>query len=110
MPAAQTPQIFKGVVIAQASILAPSALALTVDSDTEITLDWTDGATAGDILIERSLDGVVFEEIATVALAVETYQDTELEPETEYFYRIRAYYLPKGYSAYSDIESDTTDA
>lgn len=92
-------------------LAVPTGLTLTVDSDTAITLDWTDVATHGDVLIERSLEETSgFEEIATVALGDETYQDTGLDPSTEYFYRIRAFYLPQGYSAYSSTESATTDA
>lgn len=96
-------------VVSSVPLDAPTGLSLTVDSDTEITLDWTDVASDGVVVIERSLDGVTFEEIDEVDVTTETFQDTGLEPSTEYFYRIRGFFLPIGYSAYSDIESDTTD-
>lgn len=99
------------LAVAKDVIAAPTSLALVVDSDTEITLNWTDPAiTEGEIRIERSLAELTgFAQIAVVALGDETYQDTGLEPATEYFYRIRAFYLPTGNSAYSATESDTTD-
>lgn len=98
-------------VVSASPLAAPEDLALNVDSDTEITLEWIDVAVAGYVKIERSLSELSgFEEVASVPVGDETYQDTGLDPDTEYFYRIRAFYLPSGYSAYSDIESATTDA
>lgn len=97
------------VAIQKVDLSAPSALTATADSDTEITLDWTDNALTGSVKIYRSLDSVSgFELIASVALGVETYQDTGLDPLTEYFYKLAAYDLPYGYSAYSNTESATT--
>lgn len=79
----------------------PSALLLTVLSDTSIKLDWTaNGVEDYDgYSIERSADGVTYAEIDTVAVGTETYTDT-VTTNTNYYYKIRAY---KG-TNYSDYE------
>ena len=86
----------------------PTALILTVMSDTSIKLDWTNGADEDydGISIERSADGVTYAEIDTVAANVETYTDTGLTPETLYYYRVRAY-EGTNYAA-SNVDSDIT--
>lgn len=91
----------------------PTGLTVTADSDTEITLDWTN---ASDFrvrtYIERSLnpdEETGWAQITVTDLNAITYTDEELEPETEYFYRIRSYTPVTGFSAYSDTESATTD-
>ncbi len=88
----------------------PEELVLHVISDTEITLDWSDDEDEGEIQVERSLDGITFEVIASVDVGALEYEDTGLTPDTEYFYRVRAFFLPQGYSGYSNTESATTDA
>lgn len=99
------------IAISKAALAAPTGLALNVDSDTEITLNWTDVATDGTVEVERSLAALTgFEVIATVDVGDATYADTGLTAATEYFYRIRAFDISVGYSAYSDTESATTDA
>ena len=87
---------------------APTGLALTVQDRTDIKLDWTDNATNEDgYKIERSLNGVDFTVIDTVVADTETYTDADLDEDTQYYYRVRAY---KGeeYSDYTDIENETT--
>ena len=87
---------------------APTGLVLTVVDRTDIKLDWTDNATNEDgYKIERSLNGVDFTVIDTVAANTETYTDEDLSEDTKYYYRVRAY---KGaeYSAYTDTEDETT--
>jgi hypothetical protein len=71
----------------------PSGLALTVDSDTQITLNWTNNGTVDydGVSIERSLDGVTYVEITTVAAGLTTYINTGLTASTLYYYRIRYY-------------------
>lgn len=70
----------------------PTGLALTIISDTAITLNWTNIDTAGDgVSVERSPDGTIYDEIATVALGVSTYSDKSLTLGEVYYYRIRAY-------------------
>jgi hypothetical protein len=70
----------------------PSALTLTVISDTEIQLDWTTGSTNEDgFSIERSTDGTTYTEITTVAAGVVHYHDTTCISGTTYYYRVRAF-------------------
>ncbi len=88
--------------------LAPSTLALTVLSDTSIKLDWTNNsANAEGVSIERSLDGVTYAEVATVAANIVTYTNTGLTANTGYYYRIRAY-KSTTYSDYSIVASEVT--
>src|SRR5689334_5735030 len=93
------------VVTEQAALAAPDGLMLTVLSASVIQLDWTDHAIVGSIKIESSLNGVDFEEINSVDVGVETFQNGRLAQDTTYYYRIRGFYLPFGYSTYSAIES-----
>lgn len=77
-------------------------------STTRINLAWTNGSTNEDgISIERSLDGVTFAEITTVAAGTSVYADTPLTEATRYYYRVRAF---RGtlYSNYSNTADDTT--
>jgi len=81
----------------------PSGLVLTVNSDTQITLDWTNnGDTDYDgVSIERSTDGVTYAEIDTAVTGSVQYIDAGLT-ENYYWYRIR-YYRGTYYSAYSNV-------
>lgn len=88
---------------------SPTNLILTANIDNpEITLDWTIGSINYDgHSIERSLDGITFAVIDTVAAGIDTYVDifTETpEEETLYYYRVRAYQGDL-FSDYTDIES-----
>ena len=71
----------------------PTLLVLTVLSDTEIQLDWANGADEDydGLSIERGTDGVAFAEIDTVIATAETYTDTTCTAGTLYYYRVRAY-------------------
>ena len=75
-----------------AAIGAPQQLAATALGETEALLEWndvTDNETA--FLIERSLTfNNGYEEIASVGENVTSYNDTGLEPQTGYYYRIRS--------------------
>jgi subtilisin family serine protease len=91
------------------SLIPPSNLNATVQSETKILLTWTDNSSnESGFKIERKT-GVsgVFAEIATVAANVTTYLDTGLLANTTYIYRIRAY-DSTGYSSYSDEAVATT--
>jgi len=90
---------------------APSNLIATTDSDSQITLTWDDNA--GDEVyfsIERceGTGCANFLEIDTVLANIETYVDTDLEPDTTYAYRVRAV-NDGGPSAYSNTDEATTD-
>ena len=88
-----------------------SDLILTVDSDTQITLDWTNNGTQDyAISIERSTDsGVTYSEIDTVAAGVATYVNDSLTANIEYYYRLRGL-KNASYSDYCDYEREVTYA
>ena len=72
---------------------APGNLIATTMSNTQINLAWADSAVNEDgFKIERKL-GVAgtFAEVEQVAANVTSYANTGLNPNTEYFYRVRAF-------------------
>ncbi len=88
---------------------APSSVTATAVSSSRILLTWNDTSANEDgFSIEISLDGSSYSIIDTVLEGVETYENTLLESETEYYYRIRAY-NSVGYSDYSNTDSAVTD-
>ncbi len=90
---------------------APSDLAVSLTSQTAITLTWTDNSDNEDGFgIERSPDGSSgWTEVGTVGASVETYMDTDLTCETTYYYRAYAHNA-EGNSDYSETTSGTTAA
>ncbi len=71
---------------------APTNLTATAFTSSRINLSWDDNATNEiEFQIERSLTSVTgFVQIATVAPNITTYQDTGLDSNTTYYYRVRA--------------------
>ncbi|HTF26004.1 MAG TPA: fibronectin type III domain-containing protein [Candidatus Limnocylindria bacterium] len=87
---------------------APSGLAATAASATQINLSWTNNAiNQTGFKVERSPDGVAFMQIGITTGATTTYSDPTLLPLTIYYYRVRAT-NSVGDSAYSNISSATT--
>ena len=87
---------------------APTALTATGVSSTQINLAWTQNSgNETGFKIERGTDGTNFTQVATVGVNVVTYSDNTLLPNTQYYYRVRAY-NSIGDSAYSNIASDLT--
>ena len=88
---------------------APSNLAATAVSSSQIDLSWTASTgTVTDYRVERSTTtGTGFVEIASISGT--TYQSTALTASTQYFYRVRACNTG-GCSAYSNEASATTQA
>ena len=89
---------------------APSGLAATAVSNSQINLSWTDNSSNEDgFRIERCQGNncTSFAEIATVGAGVRTYNNTGLSRNTTYRYRVRAYNTT-GNSAYSNIASAKT--
>lgn len=95
---------------------APANLAATAQDASSINLSWTDTTLFEDgFEIERSLDGVTnWVLIASPPRGngsggVLTWLDENLNPDTEYFYRIRAF-NSVSQSAFSNIASATTQS
>lgn len=87
---------------------APSELATVVKGSTEIDLSWTDNSNnETGFSIERSVDGITFQPIFTVAADAVDYSDTGLTAATGYHYRIAAL-SPVGNSGYSNVVLATT--
>jgi len=90
---------------------APSALQSTVNSFSEITLNWTDNsANELSFIVERSLNGTTgWTAVGTLGSNVATLQDTGLTASTAYYYRVFAT-NSGGNSAYSSVTNATTSA
>lgn len=88
---------------------APSGLAAEAVSEEEIHLSWTDNSgNETGFSIERSPNGSTsWVEVATVNADEESYNDTGLDSNTPYYYRVRAY-NGTGNSDYTASASATT--
>lgn len=72
-------------------VATPQSLTVSNVSETEVTLNWVDvsGCTV-TFIVERSLDGVTWTEVATTAACVTEYTDSGLDAGVQYYYRITA--------------------
>ncbi len=70
---------------------APGGLVATGAGSDRIQLAWEGGLTGGAFRVERSTDGVNFTSIPSGNVGATTYLDTGLDPETTYYYRVRAF-------------------
>lgn len=87
----------------------PGGLVATKMSSSRIDLAWEDNSSnETGFIIQRSLNNSVYTQIATVSANSTSYSNTDLDSNTTYYYRIRAYNLI-GNSGYSNISSATTD-
>jgi hypothetical protein len=87
----------------------PSGLTATAISSSEIDLFWTDNANDEDGFdLERSLDGMSFNLIATVSTDVTSFSDSGLAADTTYSYRVSAFNT-NGNSVSSNTATATTD-
>ncbi|MGN6554499.1 MAG: beta strand repeat-containing protein, partial [Verrucomicrobiota bacterium] len=107
--AARDPAHFSGsgnLTVTDGLPAAPSALAATSISSSQINLSWIDNAdNEGGFEIQRSLtSGSGYVQIATVGANAAAYSDTGLNAETLYFYRVRA----TNYFAGSDFSSESS--
>ncbi|MBE9463997.1 fibronectin type III domain-containing protein [Dyadobacter subterraneus] len=79
-------------------------------SPNQINLAWEDNADNEDgFELERSTDGVGFSKITDLGANVTSYQNTDLNASTKYYYRIRAK-NSAGFSAYSNVADASTYA
>jgi hypothetical protein len=100
------------VSVAVAAVPAPpSNLTATALAGLKISLTWVDNSTnETGFVIQRSLDGVTWSTIATVAADVTAYTNTGLKARTTYYYRVQAVNAntsPPGYSSFSNVASAT---
>ena len=93
----------------QSPLAAPENLAATVVSYNQIALTWDDvTSTETGFVIEREIPGFeAYQEIATLGPDVTSYNDTGLNPETQYHYQVRAI-SGAGDSNYSNEATATT--
>ena len=90
---------------------APTGLSAQEASSSRITLTWTDNASneAGFKIERRKHSDSTFSQISKVAANTTTYEDSGLEGDTTYDYRIRAY-TEAADSDYTATSSATTEA
>jgi hypothetical protein len=91
---------------------APSNLSASAISSAQIDLGWTDNSkNETGFKIERSLNGTDgWEQIAQVGADVTVYSDLGLDPDTTYYYRIRAFRTGDDqYSEYTNIDDARTE-
>ncbi|HET6246541.1 MAG TPA: NPCBM/NEW2 domain-containing protein [Tepidisphaeraceae bacterium] len=70
---------------------APTNLSAVAASATTVNLSWQESSTSqGGFVIQRSIDGVNFSQVATVGAASTTYSDTTAAAGTTYTYRVYA--------------------
>ncbi len=89
---------------------APSGLAATAVSSTQVKLTWSDNSPSlsSSFKIDRSTDGgSTFSPLASTLAGVTSYTDSGLAPGTKYVYRVRAS-NSVGYSSWSNTASATT--
>jgi titin len=89
---------------------APARLVITAVTYNQISLQWVAGsANQSGFQLERSPDGSTWTKLADVAGNATTYTDNTVQPQTRYFYRLRAVNAA-GPSGYSSVVDATTPA
>jgi transcriptional regulator CtsR len=90
---------------------APSGLAASAASSSQINLSWTDNSSdeTGFKIERKTGSGGTWAQVATVGAGVTTYSNTGLSASTTYYFRVRAYNA-NGDSAYSNEAGATTSA
>jgi hypothetical protein len=90
------------------TMIPPGSLVALTLSPTQIDLHWLDlSTTESGYQIERSLDAVAFNIVATLPPNAEYYPDTNRAPSTTYYYRVSTLHAT-GLAGISPVASDTT--
>lgn len=89
---------------------APADLSAVAVAGPAVSLSWSAVAGAEGYQVQWSDDGVNYSTVVTIAAPTTTYLDTEVEPETTYWYRVAARRLDSNPSTYSAPVSVTTGA
>lgn len=89
---------------------APSGISATRNSDSKITVKWTNGSTSttkprSNVLVERG-DGTGYKQIAKLSASSTSYADTSVKANNRYKYRVRSY-GSGGYSSYVETSNWT---
>lgn len=93
---------------AEGELVAPTNLTATSE-ETTITLQWQDNnTTETGFTIQRSTGGN-WQQITTVGANTTSFNDTGLQPNTHYYYRVHTY-NDSTQSAYSNVAEATTDS
>lgn len=95
-------------VVSVTTLVPPTNLSASLASSSQINLSWRDNSAMEEgYKIERSLNGVNFTQIGTVAANITSYTDAGLSGSVVYYYRVRAYNA-SGNSSYSEIAIAST--
>jgi hypothetical protein len=87
---------------------APSEMDAVLVSQTEIDLSWVDNASdEAGYEIERSINNTTWNMVGTLDLDATSFSDGNLEPQTNYCYRTRAF-NDGGFSEYSNVACAST--
>jgi hypothetical protein len=87
---------------------APTGLNNTASGTTNLSLAWTDNAdNESGFLLERSTDGLSFLQVASLPENSVTYIDDNLQSNTLYYYRVKAWNSSAS-SGYSNVAVATT--
>lgn len=97
-------------IIPPSNIHFTNAASVEVPPSSSLTVNWDDNAYNEDnYVLERSTDGTNFTVIATLAANATSHNDTDLTPNTNYYYRVKATNATDS-SVYSTVASLTTPA
>ena len=87
---------------------APTTLASKGVTSSSVSMDWKETENNLSIFeIERSLDGITWDSVASVKVGTVSFSDTGLTQNTTYYYRVKAE-NPAGSSAYTNVIKVTT--
>lgn len=86
----------------------PGNLTATATSSHQVSLTWDDLSNVEkNFLVQRSIDGAAWSNVASLDSNLTTYTDKGLDGETVYHYRVRAENW-NAYSAFSDVDTAKT--
>ena len=89
--------------VANATLAAPTNLAVTSGTSTSVRMTWTDNSEGETgFLIEKSLENGTWTQVGIVGANVKVFELGGLTGGTKYLFRVRAY-TNNAYSAYSSI-------
>ena len=101
----QTPPAF---IIPPTDVNFTNVTTTEVPPSSSFTVNWSDNAdNETNYILERSNDGTNFSEIASLDANVVSYNETNLTPNTQYHYRVKAINATES-SVYTSVSSITT--